>query len=345
MGKEDLLFRRILALWLVTALVGTWGTAASVVRAEPTNQGSLGAPEAAVMAQEGADAYENGRYQEAAEKLKRAYPLLPVPTVGLYLARALEKGGYLVEAFTIYDEVQGLSPDVGERQVQKKAQADAAQEQALLVPRIPQMNLRLQGVTPEQVRIAVDGVGVSRADFVKPQRLNPGRHLIEAHCEGRPSNRQTVELTEGQVREVTVEFAAPQAPVVSSLPARRTPTPRVRPDARNTPYDLWHPLPLAALGVGAAAAVAGGITGTLALAQRAELDDDGCVNQHCPIAREDDVARLNGLRTASTAAFILGGVGLATGATLVLVPLRRAEQSGMTAWVSPTMAGVRGVFQ
>ena len=50
------------------------------------------------IARQGLKAYDAGRYEEAADKLSRAYAVVKLPTLALHTARALVKVGRLVEA-------------------------------------------------------------------------------------------------------------------------------------------------------------------------------------------------------------------------------------------------------
>src|SRR5512145_3312082 len=88
---------------------------------------------ARTMGQEGLDAYDAGKYGEAVEKLGAAYAAAAVPTLGLWLARALAKSGQLVEASERYGEVTRLKLQPGQDEdTQRQAQADAETERAAL---------------------------------------------------------------------------------------------------------------------------------------------------------------------------------------------------------------------
>ena len=50
------------------------------------------------LGNEGIDLCEKGKYRAALQRLERAYAVLKTPTLALWLARALEKNGKLVEA-------------------------------------------------------------------------------------------------------------------------------------------------------------------------------------------------------------------------------------------------------
>ena len=60
------------------------------------------------------------RYDAASEKLERAYSVLRVPSIALWSARALEKGGKLVEASERYLEATRLDATVGDAATREK---------------------------------------------------------------------------------------------------------------------------------------------------------------------------------------------------------------------------------
>ena len=86
----------------------------------------------------------------------------------------------------------------------------------------------------------------------------------------------------------------------------------------------------------------GSITGAMVLSKKAKLEDEGCVNYHCYTSQQDDVDSINSLRTISTVGFVLGGVGLAAGVTLLLTAPKAKETVALR--IGPISAGIRGRF-
>src|SRR5262245_41613860 len=66
----------------------------------------------------GVKAYQEGDYATATEKLEKAYALLPMPSLGLWSARALAKQNKLVAASERYLEVGRLEVSGGDAEVQ-----------------------------------------------------------------------------------------------------------------------------------------------------------------------------------------------------------------------------------
>jgi hypothetical protein len=73
-----------------------------------------------------------------------------------------------------------------------------------------------------------------------------------------------------------------------------------------------------ALVVGGIGLVGGGITGGLALNEHSVLVDE-CPKNKCPAARQTTLDNFHALATISTIGFIVGGVGVAGGVTLLVL--------------------------
>src|SRR5688572_19691729 len=129
---------------------------ASSVPAQAVDDATRGA--ARKIGYSGVEAYQAGNYPTASEKLEKAYRVLRVPSLGLWSARALAKVGKLVEASERYLEVTRLPVSGGDEAVQKQAQGEAQTELDALSPKIPNVIVQLEGATPAEVKVTVDGV-------------------------------------------------------------------------------------------------------------------------------------------------------------------------------------------
>jgi hypothetical protein len=102
-----------------------------------------------------------------------------------------------------------------------------------------------------------------------------------------------------------------------------------------------------ALGVGAAGLVVGGITGGIAVGQHGTLKDE-CPNGVCRSTNaKADLDSFHSMTTISTVGFIVGGVGIATGAVLFFMS-PSSSSSTKSGWIAPTIGpgsiGAVGVF-
>jgi hypothetical protein len=131
------------------------------------------------------------------------------------------------------------------------------------------------------------------------------------------------------------------APVAGAEPtATEAPPGSPKPETRERP----HPLMWFGFGVAGAAAVAGGITGYLALSHRRDAEEH-CVGNRCGPEAYDSIDAGRTLATISTISFAIALVGAGVGIYGLLNPLptERAKPS-VGLWVGPARAGVVGRF-
>jgi hypothetical protein len=155
---------------------------------------------------EGVQAYEEGRYDEASDKLERAYQLLKAPSLALWSGRALERRGNLVEASERYLEATRLPIEgTDDKSVQQKAQADALAAHGELQPRIPRLLIEVHGATSSDVKLTIGGTAVPSAVIGTPIPVDPKRIEVEAEHEGH-TVRADVSVGEGSSAKVVIRF-------------------------------------------------------------------------------------------------------------------------------------------
>jgi hypothetical protein len=313
--------------------------------------------EARQVAREGLTAFDQGRYEEALDKLSRAYAVVRVPTLALYTARAFAKLGKLVEASERYVEAMRLEEQGSDAARQSQARADAATELRALLPRMAKLSVSIEGADPTEIEVTVDRQPLSPTLYGVAQPANPGKHRVEGSRGGRLIAEE-VTLAEGQLLALVLHFAnAPQAQTPSGADGMTGPVPaapapvdqgsRTSEDARATRRTLgW-----VGIGVGTAGLVVGGVAGVLVLSRRSSLDDHGCSDGHCYADQSNRVDAYNQARTVSTIGFAVGGVGLAGGLVLLLTGLPKDESKrartyapAMSPWIGVGSVGMHGRF-
>ena len=312
---------------------------------------------------EGVAAYQNGNYSEAADKLERAFSVLPAPSLGLWSARALEKSGKLVEASERYLEAaRAPVEEGGAREVQQKAQQEAATERAALLERIPKVIVLIEGAEPTDVKVHVNGVLVKSQLFGAGRPTNPGKILVVAQLAERKVEG-SVELAEGEKKSITLAFKPiaslpPVAPPPPPAPADQPPTAAAASGGNTADSSIadsgaasarWQPVAgWTAVGLGGAGLIVGGIMGGLALDKNAELRAP-CRNG-CPQELSGNLSNYKAYKAISAAGLIGGGILMASGLTLLLTSGKKSNQSatlspylGLAGAAAPA-AGLSGTF-
>jgi hypothetical protein len=328
----------VLGLWLV--LLG----AAPAAAEEGADDASRAA--ARDMGYSGVEAFQRGDYPTALDKLGRAYRILKVPTLGLWLARALEKSGKLVEAAERYMEVTRLEVSGSDAAVHRKAQGEAESERKALLVRIPALVLSVADGNEAELQVSIDGASISNAFLGEKRLVNPGKHDVSA-SRGSQRFASVVTVQESEVKAISIDFSASpgSAPTAPSGPATAgAAQPSAAAEAPSASSGGSKTLAWTSIAIGGVGLAVGGVTGFMAMSKRNSLD---CPDDSCTADKQDDVDSYNALRTVSTVGFVAGAVFAAAGGVLLLTG-SGGEKESARAHVSPFIgvgrAGVGGRF-
>jgi hypothetical protein len=185
------------------------------------------------------------------------------------------------------------------------------------------------------LHVSRDGVELGEGSLGAALPVDPGPHTIVVSGVGYADRPFSLTLAEGETRELVVN------------PGAKVPVP-VLPGSVST----WNRQKTAAVvsaGAGAVGIIVGSIFGVLTIVEK---NASGCPNNVCSTGAlgEHDTAYQFG--NVSTVAFVVGGVGLATGAVLwFTAPKAKAPSRGMGLVSAPEIgfgpAGVlvRGAFE
>lgn len=316
---------------LVLTLLAQAAVAQSNEKAERTAARALGTA--------GVEAYQEGDYPAASDKLDKAFALLKVPSLGLWSARAMVKRGLWIEALDRYLEAASIQIPAGEVAVQQNAQKDARREAEELKARLPQLLIELKGASADEVSLTIDAQPVASSVIGQPRLVNPGAHQVDATLGARHASGEAT-CTERQPCSVTLELAAEVKPATKpASTVLSAPSPADADKPRS-----WQPtLGWVALGAGVVGVGIGAFTGLKAISARKDLDDSHqCVGERCPPALKDTVDNLMTYRTVSTVGFVAGGVLAAAGVTLLLTAPSHHSETAL--YLAPGSVELRGSF-
>lgn len=317
---------------------------------------------ARAAAEAGGDAFDAGRYAEAADLYERAERLVHAPPHLLYAARAHVKLGHLVEARELYLTLtREQLPPTAPRPF-RDAQQLGEKELEDIDPRVPYVSIVVQGGPgPGAVRVTRNGEPVPAELLGIPTPVNPGTYSYQAFAEGMESTATSVKLAEG-VRETVVLTLRDIPGYAKKKPAAEgggTSGGAVEGSLVDaTPSDSGgagsRPLFIGAMVSFGVAAVGGGL-GTYFFIKSGPTKDtsDALFNQCDPRCTLEQKAEIDGIdddfamqRGLGITGFVAAGLGLATGVTLVILDSNRSRSTAgtITPVVGLNYVGVSGSF-
>ena len=278
---------------------------------------------------------KKGSAAEACAKLEESLRLDPAPGTKFYLAECMEQSGRLASAWLLYTEVADAMAASG----QQKREAFARERSAALSPKLA----RLKITVPPAARVPGlvvrrDGVPLGEAQWGFAVPVDFGKHTIEVTAPNQRSFTKTVDLHEAGATEDVV-VPAPST-ITDTAPAAACP-PGITTSSAAAATSAPPPAPpsifgsalakagLAAGGIGLAGLAAGGGLGALAIAKQNESNKGPCDLARDVCTREGLALRADALTAAagSTIAFVAGGVMLAAGVVLVVLPVARSSRT------------------
>ncbi len=276
--------------------------------------------EAQALLNEGNQLAIDGEHPAALEKFREAYARYPSPKLLLNIGTTLRHMGRNAEAAASY-EAYLRHPEADPKRTAEVRRLLA--EIDALVGRV-----RIEHQPPTST-VRLDGKPIAGTGGVAQGRADPGEHVITVEKPGMSTAVKSVTLAPRTDVHLTIQLTPPdQKPIVVVY----------GPSARRTAG-------LVLGGIGAAALIAGGVTGVLAKTTA------NAVAAHCSRGGpscDDEGARLSSAAHAyagaSTATFIAGGAVFLAGGILFLTAPSLAPRSGAAPWRFTAGAASGGAF-
>lgn len=165
------------------------------------------------LATAGIKLYQQQKFEEALDKLKRAQELYDAPVHLLYMARCYVKLNKLVDGAESYRKLVRAELDANSPDVFQTAVADGEKELAELEPRIPTLTINVSPSDVPGLRIVLDGEEVSAAVLGVQRPVNPGERTVVAEAPGHLTVETSATVREGQSEQVSLTLEVdPNAP-------------------------------------------------------------------------------------------------------------------------------------
>lgn len=268
--------------------------------AAPEARGADVRVEARIKGESALKLFKASQWNEAYEAFKEAESLYHAPTLVLYMAHCRRNIGRLLAARDLYQKVATEALPADASDAFRKAQAAAQEELDKVDKRIPRLKVAFGSSPPSPVQI--DGQIVAAATLSAGYPVDPGEHTVMIERPGEEPFRKSVVVAEGE----NVEIAAP----LGSGPGAGS----------GFPGSLRSSLVPAgiALGVGAVGLGVGAVVGSIAMDQVNDIKSRCTPDGHCPAADKSRADSTQALITTSTVGLVLGSIGVAAGATLLV---------------------------
>jgi hypothetical protein len=320
---------------------------------------------ARAAAEAGGDAFDAGKYAEAADLFERAERLIHAPPHLLYGARANVKLGRLVEARELYLGLTREKLASSAPRAFRDAQQMGEKELADVEARLPYISVVVQGGPVQMpVKVTRNGEPVPPELVGIPTPANPGEYSYQAFAEGMESTATSIKLKEG-ARETVVltlhEIPGYAKPTATDGPASAPPknsasgslsSPELSDtgNARGRPY-LY--ASIASFGL----AVVGGVVGPIFLVKSSRTKEDAdALFASCNPTRScsgTQVAEIESIDSRATmqqgigiGGLVTAGLGIAGGITFLVMDQSRSVAEGprVTPFVGLNRVGVVGTF-
>lgn len=294
--------------------------AAILLRSAPALAGNEAAAETLFL--EAKRLAGEGKFAEACPKFAESNRLDRGAGTLLHLGDCYEKNHQLASAWATYRDAASAAQGLNRADWEKIASARAA----ALEPKLAKLTIRV--VEPaDKIEVSRDGAPTSPASWGVAIPVDVGTHTVQATAPGRTAFSTSIAIkNDGDLGEVVVPKLPPQSAGNASSPLSPAGA------TAEAPGSSQRTIGFVVGGVGVVGLVGGAITGLIAIGKNNDS------NKVCPndgaCASRDAVDAADGARkfgTISTIAFIVGGVGTALGAVLVLTaPSSSSEPASAT---------------
>lgn len=258
--------------------------------------------EARVHFEQGVKLYEEGQHEQAAIAFARAYEIAPSYKLLFNIGQAeaeLKHYALALDAFTRYLAEGGdeVPPDRVEVVASEIKRLNA------LVGMV-ELDCAIAGA-----KIKIDNETKGETPLENPIFVDIGKHEVVVSHGKEELLREVVRVAGGQT--VTLEVAGDEA----TEPIEDDVAPEEEGEEKGGGGRVWT---WVALGVGAAAGIAGGSIGGAAMAKKSSMEDD-CEGNHCPPSSKGEADTIKTMNLTADILYGVAGAAIVTGVILFFV--------------------------
>lgn len=252
-------------------------------------------------------AYDAKRYDEALAAYQSSYGIVASPNSRIMIAQVLNDMGRSDEAWAEATATAEAAQAAAASNPKYQDTANAARTLADAIrPQIGLVTVNMATTASPDARLMVGGREVPRDAWGKPVPVKPGSITVELTG----SEPKQVEVAAGADATVEIGAGAPPPPPPPDVEITED-------EASNWLRDNRLYLAAGAGGVGVVGMVLFGVLGGMAQSNYSELEDN-CPGGVCPTSYQDTADSGKGYQTGANVTLVIGIVGLAAGAGLLV---------------------------
>jgi tetratricopeptide (TPR) repeat protein len=322
---------------MIAAVAPSIALGPGIAHAQPKGGKTASAPTADASAKKATalfgkalDLYNAKKYALALEQFKLSYAEVPSPNSHLYIARCMGRLGDMHTAYNEFDKVIAESAERGKTEDKYLRTGETARlERDELLSKVALVTVNVAHPGPTTT-VRLGDAEIAREQWDKPFAIPPGAVEAKISAGDRVIASQSATIAAGQSHTLVLDAAA--APVVAI---------GTDPEGQPTTKSSKSALRPAGIIVGSV-----GVAGFVLFATYSSLEKE-CGTGPCPTSRADDISSGKTQQTLANVGLVVGAVGVAAGATLLVLSLGKgksapAPTTGLI--VGPGYVGVNGTF-
>lgn len=284
----------------------------SGVHAQPSAQDRA---TARLLAEEADKKVESGDIKGALELFRRADAIFPAPSLKVAIAGLLAKDKLIIEAHELLLDVARGEPQPGEPPIWASARESARQQAEALAPRIPRIEILLEGIPARVPRtVTLDGRRIPNESLGVVRPINPGVHQVKAEAEGYLPSEQKIEMAEGEHYKLTLKMFREAAPEASATASSSPPPQATGKPSATAPASGGRPLVIVGFASAGVFLAAGSVLGWMVSSRVDDIKKDCTLpGGACPVSRRSDADSAERLAIASNLSFGLAAAGVGLG--------------------------------
>jgi hypothetical protein len=328
---------RILRLSLAAIAIATAAPALA--------DGVLPSQASAVQREQAQSRFQRGKelmgkksYDEALVEFRASHDIVASPNARLEIARCLLATGKLVDAYAEFGRTSVEAKELAAEDKRYQLAFDSATtERASLQPQLGFVSLTVQNPS-DATRVTIGGEEIRRAAWTEPAPVIAGTTAIVVNTPGHADVTRSVTLAAGANTSLTIDA---QSGALTEGPAIAT-SAEPPPAAPSGGHGPLRTLAYVAGGIGVAGIATFAISGALAHSAYDDLQS-ACGAGPCPPSKADEIASGRTRQTVANVGLAVGIVGVAAGATLFVISLKRETTAPSVAlMVAPAWVGLGG---